>query len=142
MSAPKIIYLNLDETVKLTYVVIVAHYRNQWLFVRHRERSTWETPAGHIERGENPESAARRELFEETGAIEYELVPVCKYSVDDGQRKRHGQLFYARINKLGSLPESEIDDIKLYNDMPKRLTYPNVQPHLIRKVWHDRPNLD
>src|SRR5450759_3451320 len=30
---------------------------------RHRDRSTWETPGGHIEPGESPREAAVRELY-------------------------------------------------------------------------------
>ncbi len=142
MNHPEITYLDLDKPVTLTYVIIVAQFQNQWLFVRHRERSTWETPAGHIERGELPDAAAGRELFEETGAVEFELEPVCKYSVDDGHLKRYGQLFYARVRKLGPLPGSEIAERHLFTDMPKHLSYPKVQPHLIRRVWNDYPQFD
>lgn len=62
-------------------VVVVSRYRNQWILVRHKERLTWEVPAGHREPQETLEAAACRELYEETGAAEFELYPVGVYGV-------------------------------------------------------------
>ena len=49
----------------LTYVVIGARENDKWIFVRHRERQSWELPAGHIEKNEEAgrlpgESCTRR----------------------------------------------------------------------------------
>ena len=52
---------------ELVFVVIVSRCGNKHVFCRHRQRSTWECPGGHIEPGETPLEAARRELYEETG---------------------------------------------------------------------------
>ncbi len=52
----------------LTYVVMCAMYKSKWIFVRHKDRETWEVPGGHIEIGETPDEAACRELYEEAGA--------------------------------------------------------------------------
>ena len=43
---------SIDES-RLTYVVIAAREKEMWVFVRHRDRSTWEMPAGHIEKNES-----------------------------------------------------------------------------------------
>jgi 8-oxo-dGTP pyrophosphatase MutT (NUDIX family) len=49
-----------------------------WVMVRHRRG--WECPGGSIGRGEDPDIAALRELFEETGllgtakAMDFELI--------------------------------------------------------------------
>lgn len=51
------------------YVVILSEYKGKILLSRHRDRNTWETQGGHIEKGETPMEAAKRELFEESGAI-------------------------------------------------------------------------
>ena len=51
----------------LRFAVIAARYRDQWVFCRHKERDTWEIPGGHREAGESIDSAAMRELREETG---------------------------------------------------------------------------
>ena len=41
--------------------------------MRHKDRSTFEIPGGHIEDGEDYISCAKRELYEETGAKEFDL---------------------------------------------------------------------
>ena len=48
-------------------------------------RFTLEIPCGHIESGELPEAAARKELLEETGYLGYKLVPLGRYSPDTGR---------------------------------------------------------
>jgi 8-oxo-dGTP diphosphatase len=57
------------EDEKLKFAVIMANQNDEWLFVKHKDRSTWEIPGGHREEDENILNAARRELLEETGAI-------------------------------------------------------------------------
>ncbi|HNW07075.1 MAG: NUDIX hydrolase [Verrucomicrobia bacterium] len=72
----------------LDFVVIVALTRqDQLLLVRQFRRAagaiTLELPAGHIDPGETPEQAARRELAEETGyeADHFELLASLSPSV-------------------------------------------------------------
>ena len=65
----------------LVFAVLVSRYQGQWVFCKHRDRDTWEIPGGHREAGESILDAARRELFEETGARAFDLRPVCVYSV-------------------------------------------------------------
>jgi len=115
---------------EIAYAVIVARYRDQWILCRHKQRTTWEIPGGHREATETPEETARRELWEETGAIAAEIQSVGYYSAS-----RFGQLFYADIQKLGAIPEnSEIAEISLEDKLPDNLTYPDIQPLLFRWV--------
>lgn len=117
---------SVDEP-ELTYVIIGARYRGDWIFVRHRERQSWELPAGHIEAGEDPDKAAQRELYEETGARDPDLAVVSDYEVIDGNRKAYGRLYRAEVKELGPLPEHEIEEIKFSTELPRQLTYPEVQ---------------
>lgn len=68
-----------DELLK--FAVIIAKTEGKWVFCKHRERSTYEVPGGHREEGETILEAAKRELREETGAVEFDIRPVCIYSV-------------------------------------------------------------
>ena len=63
----------------LKYVVVCTAMDGRWLLSRHRERTTWETQGGHIEPGETPLDAARRELYEESGFTGAQLYYVCDY---------------------------------------------------------------
>lgn len=118
------------DSSQLCYAVICARYQGKWILSRHRERTTWEIPGGHIEPGESAMEAARRELWEETGAMDAEIDPVCVYKVS-----RYGMLFFAEVHSLGSLPdESEMAEIRLFDRLPEDLTYPTIQPHLFEKV--------
>ncbi len=133
---PKINFYNLDEIEesKLTFVVMMARYRDKWVFVRHRQRITWEIPGGHIERNEKVLEAASRELQEESGAREFKLTPICIYSVERLDDESYGQLFYVEISEMGQLPDSEIGEVRLFDKMPNDLTYPLIQPFLYDKV--------
>lgn len=111
----------------LTYVIIGARENGKWIFVRHRERESWELPAGHIEKGETAEAAALRELYEETGATESSLKVLYDYSVSSNGSTSHGRIFYAEIKRRGPVPESEIAEIKIAEISPEPATYP--EPH-------------
>jgi len=111
----------------LTYVVMGARYKDKWIFVRHRERQSWEMPAGHIEAGEGPDRAAVRELFEEAGVVNSSLTVISDYGVSEGGKRAYGRLYFASVKEMEALPDHEIEEIKLCRELPSKLTYPEVQ---------------
>jgi 8-oxo-dGTP diphosphatase len=118
------------------FVVVFAVYDGKWVFCKHKKRATWETAGGHIEAGETPLEAAKRELYEETGATDFEIVPLCDYwACDEPHETRNvdwanGMVFLARIKTIGEMPDSEMERIELFDELPDRLTYPDITPTL------------
>ena len=129
----KITFLDNNDTDhrEYTFAIMIAQHHGQWVMVRHRDRSTWELPAGHIEKGESPDEAARRELFEETGARDYSIRRLCAYEGTYNGRIVYGVLFYTDIQSFDPIPESEIAEKKLFPTIPADLTYPDIQPQFI-----------
>ena len=123
------------------YVVVCAIYRGQWLLSRHRERDTWETQGGHIEPGETPMEAAIRELYEESGVQDAQVIPVCDYHGYTDTRSSDGVVFLAVVRQLGTLPDSEMAEVRLFDTLPDNLTYPNVTPHLYQEAAKHLPPL-
>ncbi|MCM3126003.1 MULTISPECIES: NUDIX domain-containing protein [unclassified Mesobacillus] len=126
--------LGLVNEIELKFAVISAVYQGKWLYVKHKDRDSWEIPGGHREPGEMIDETAKRELFEETGCKDVDLVPICDYSIDDSNNKIFGRLFLAKIKKIGQLPVSEIGEIKLFENLPSSLTYLEIQPKLFEKT--------
>lgn len=121
-----------DNQIK--FAVISTKYNGKWVFVRHKERETWEIPGGHRESLEDIYNTASRELVEETGATDFKLYPICIYSVDRDGVESFGQLFYAEVENLGELPDSEIGEVRIFDEMPLNLTYPLIQPFLFERT--------
>ena len=130
-------YDRVDDR-KLKFAVIVTKAQGHWVFCKHRERDTLEVPGGHREPGEDILTTAKRELYEETGAVDFSIRPVCVYSVTaprnfDGQ-ETFGMLFYADVKAFEKELHSEIERIVIRDDLPENLTYPEIQPYLMREV--------
>lgn len=136
MNLPIVNFLNTLSIPEhnLTYSIVCSHYQDKWVFVRHRLRETWEMPAGHIENNESALQAARRELYEETGATEFSLRLIADYSCNWQGEVKYGRIFFADIHQLGSLPDFEIAEIRLFKGLPKNLTYPDIQNLVFEKV--------
>ncbi|WP_206425314.1 NUDIX hydrolase [Staphylospora marina] len=104
------------------------------MFCRHKNRRSWESPGGRRETGESVLQTARRELYEETGAVRYELIPVSPYRMRADGEETCGMLFFAEIHELSGLPGSEIAEVRGFDGMPESLTYRDVQATLMERV--------
>jgi 8-oxo-dGTP diphosphatase len=123
------------------YVVTFARYKNKWIICKHKNRDTWETSGGHIEKGETSFEAAKRELYEETGSINFEIKPVCDYWACDEPHETenitwaNGQVFLAEVKEIGKIPEnSEMECIDFFNEFPQNLTYPDITYELLPQI--------
>lgn len=128
-----IIYpLNHLKTYK--YVVICSRYKDKWVLSKHKKRNTYETQGGHIEANESCLDSAKRELYEESGIKDATMYPVCDYYGYNNKSHSNGMVFLAIVHSLGTLPESEIEKVELFEKLPENLTYPNVSPKLYEEA--------
>ena len=134
-------YDSVDDQ-KLRFAVIVTKTEGRWVFCKHRERNTLEVPGGHREPGEDILTTAKRELREETGAVDFSIEPVCVYSVTapwnfDGQ-ETFGMLFFADVKTFEEELHSEIERIVIQDELPEAWTYPEIQLYLMEEVERRR----
>ena len=137
----KVQFYDRVDDGKLRFAVIITRTEGRWVFCKHRDRNTLEVPGGHREPGEDILDTAKRELYEETGAIDFTMEPVCVYSVTapgnfDGQ-ETFGMLFSADVREFEKELHSEIERIVIRDDLPDNWTYPEIQPLLMRE-WERR----
>lgn len=133
--------VNFYEQVQddlLEFAVIISKTNGKWVFCKHKQRDTYEVPGGHREKGETIFETARRELMEETGAVDFTINPVCVYSVKGKTRinkqdddETFGMLFVADIASFEKELHSEIEKILITDILVENWTYPLVQPRLI-----------
>lgn len=136
----KVNFYDSIEDSLLKFAVIVSKSQGKWVLCKHKERNTYECPGGHREDGEDILATAKRELYEETGAIDYVIKQIGIYSVcgNDGvienKVESFGMLYYADIKEFEKLPGFEIERIEFFDKLPDNWTYPEIQPKLIEKI--------
>lgn len=132
-------YDHVEESL-IKYAVVVSLYNGAWVFCKQKTKDTYEVPGGHRELGEDALTAAIWELYEETGAVRFDIKPVCVYSVTSEAggfykgEETFGMLYYANISSFVELPDFEMEKVVLFPDLPDNLTYPQIQPELVKKI--------
>lgn len=141
-------YENAEDSL-LKFAVIIARSEGKWVFCKHKMRDTYECPGGHREALSGETSAetvfesiaetAVRELREETGAVDFDITPLCAYSVTGKTRvnttgeETFGMLYHADIRSFDKELHSEMEKIILTDRLPDNWTYPLIQPLLIKE---------
>ena len=132
-------YDRVDDTL-LKFAVIISKTDGKWVFCKHKERDTYEVPGGHREAEELIFETAKRELKEETGATDFDIKPICVYSVKGKTRvneniddETYGMLYIADIHSFGEI-HSEIEKIVVVDNLVENWTYPLIQPKLIEEA--------
>ena len=122
-------YDSVDDQL-LQFAVIIAKYNHKWIFCKHKNRNTLEIPGGHRETGETIIETSKRELYEETGALDFDIKPICVYSVIQSDyfdgKETFGMLFYADVKTFEKELHNEIEKIIFTEDLVENWTYPNI----------------
>ena len=133
-------YEQVEEEL-LKFAVIISKTDGKWVFCKHKARDTYEVPGGHREIGETIFETAERELREETGAIDFNISPICVYSVkgktkvnEKNDDESFGMLFFANIFSFEKELHSEMEKTIITNDLADNWTYPLIQPKLIEEA--------
>ncbi len=144
---------------ELEYSVVAARHQGKWVCVRLKGRSDWCFPGGGREGNESMEENARRELYEETGALTFSIRPLGLYGVDHrevapedvpgtippgdlaesdrpGCRRRisWGGFFIAEVENFGPIPEDfEIAERKGFKVFPlDNARFPFMMPGMMK----------
>ena len=136
--------VNFPENIpdeNLAFAVIITKSEGKWVFCKHKERDTFEIPGGHRDTGESILQCARRELYEETGAVDFEISPVCVYAVKGKTRVNksddtvsYGMVYFAEVKTFETELHSEIERIIITDTLPENWTYPLIQPKLMEEA--------
>lgn len=132
-------FYDIVEDNLIKFSVIISRSNGKWVFCKHKARDTYECPGGRREYGESVLGCAKRELYEETGAVDFDIIPICVYSVtgktrvNESGEESFGMLYYADIKQFETELHSEIESIELFDGLPEKWTYPLIQPLLIEE---------
>lgn len=124
--------------------MIISQSNGKWVLCKHKERDTYEVPGGHREAGEDILETATRELQEETGAVKFDIEPICVYSVtgktkvNETGEESFGLLCFAEIMGFSGKLECEIEKVEFMDELPDNWTYPLIQPKLIEKYMEKK----
>ncbi|MEH7118098.1 nucleoside triphosphatase YtkD [Neobacillus vireti] len=85
--------------IQAKHVLVICQFENRWFLTQHKLRGL-EFPGGKVEIDETLEEAARRETFEETGAILTDLQFIAEYKVNDPNGAFVKAVFWGKVDKV------------------------------------------
>lgn len=107
--------------------LVYAFFKGKFVMSWHPGRKGWEIPAGRIIKVETAECCAKREVFEETGAIINKLIPLGVYTITKNKNKKITAVYTADIEKFETKPDwSETGIVKLFDELPEKLSYDDL----------------
>ena len=110
----------------INYVRMVTKYNGKFVLPFHNESQKWDWVGGHVEKDENPLDAAKRELFEETGAVDFDIFPVFDHEAlnKDGTHFNNGRTYFVVVREFSDLPDdSEMGKIGFFDKIPDGFRY-------------------
>lgn len=122
----------------LRFSVIIAKSQDKWVLCKHKNRTTYEFPGGMREVNESILETAKRELYEETGAIVFDIKPISLYSyaniTNSTTEEMFGMLYFADIQTFDEKLHYEIESIILSNTLDVNWTYNDIMPQLLEET--------
>ena len=113
---------------------MITKHNGKFVLSWHRESQKWDHVGGHVEKDENPLAAAKRELFEETGATDYDIIPVFDFKAfrKDGTFNNNGRAYFVNVREFFDLPDgSEMDKIGFFDEIPEDFRYEGNRQEVI-----------
>ena len=101
--------------IKSRHILVISQYKGKWILTRHSKRGL-EFPGGKVEAGESLEDAARREVYEETGAHVRELEWFAEYVVYSS-KPFCKTVFVGVVDKVDRIPLLETEGIVLVKEL-------------------------
>ena len=101
---------------------VVLNPHGQVLVVSQRGRS-WSLPKGHLEKGEEPLEAAKREIYEETGVSQLTLI------------QELGSYHRYKLSKNGMDDPKELKTITLYLFATQQMELKPIDPKHPEAIW-------
>ena len=137
MNNISVIIYDISQEDKLVWFTnIVCLYQWKWLLVRWK--TTWELPWGHIENWETSLNSAKRELYEETWINWVDLEFLCSRKLEMLEKwiTYYGNVYIVNVLLLWELPDSEIEEISLFEEIPEYGGFPMTHiTGVSRLIW-------
>jgi 8-oxo-dGTP diphosphatase len=111
--------LNEINQELIKFAVIITEYNSQLTIIKNNKRGAWEFPGGTREPGETILFTACRELYEETGAVRFDIEPFGIYQLNGS----FGIVYFAKVFELTDLPDYEIEEINFVNILPEGMSF-------------------